>query len=146
MKWWTINLKAIRRDFKGQLYTQYHNKGVKQFADKHGIQAVEGINHGGIGEDKIHHHSNSGAQAINLAYLLGATRIILLGYDMGQTGGKNHWFGNHPKGMTNGNYKGFVPRFDSIAEDAKAKGVEIINCTRQTNLTQFPQASIDDIF
>ena len=65
---------------------------------------------------------------------------------MGNTGGRNHWFGDHPKGMTNGNYQGFVRRYDKLAEDAAKLGVEIINCSRSTNLDQFKRATIDDIY
>src|SRR5262245_31665990 len=42
---------------------------------------------------------NGGYQAINLAFHLGAKRILLLGYDMQySSSAKTHWFGNHPGG------------------------------------------------
>ena len=45
---------------------------------------------------------NSGYQAINLAYHLGASRIALLGYDCRHIRGKKHFFGNHTgKNMNN---------------------------------------------
>jgi hypothetical protein len=71
-----------------------------------------------------------------LAYLLGAGTIILLGYDMGATG-NTHFFGSHPPSMSNGSYSSFVPRFDQLAKDLHAEGVEVINCTTETALTQF---------
>lgn len=92
----------------------------------------------------LHFNANSGAQAINLAYLMGATRIILLGYDMGATG-QSHWFGSHPKGLNNGNYAGYVRNFTKLAADLRYEGVEVINCTRTTALTQFPRAELSSI-
>lgn len=62
---------------------------------------------------------------------------------MGQTGGKNHWFGNHPKGLTNGHYESFVPRFDQLAKDLAAAGVTVTNYSRATKLTQFKRANLD---
>ena len=47
------------------------------------------------------HHGNSGAAAVSLAYMFGAARIYLLGYDCQRTGGKAHWHGDHPKGLGN---------------------------------------------
>ena len=83
---------------------------------------------------------------INLAYLMGATDINLLGYDMGQTGGKNHWFGNHPNGLTNGNYESFIPRFDRLAADLVKEGVRVTNYTRVTKLNQFKRGNLDTDF
>lgn len=111
---------------------------------KNGIIPVKGENRPGLGEAILHFNANSGAQAINLAYLKDATRIILLGYDMQKTNGKNHWFGDHPKGMHNGNYSGFVSHFDRLAEDLKSAGVEVINCTRETALYQFKRAALSE--
>lgn len=96
-----------------------------------------------MGKSLIHYNSNSGAQAINLAYLLGASRIILLGYDMGATG-NTHWFGRHPKGLSTGRYGNYIPEFTRLAADLSNEGVEVINCTRKTALTQFRRADLAD--
>lgn len=131
--------------FEGEKWTQAHNDTTRTFAEEWGLNYKPGAGQGGLGVDKIHHGANSGYQAINLAYLFGAERIILLGYDMGATG-DTHFFGNHPKGLFNGNYRSFVSNFDRLAQDLKRYGVEVINCTRQTALTQFPRGVIDDVF
>jgi len=75
---------------------------------------------------------------------MGARSIYLLGFDMGKTAGKSHFFGEHPKGMNNGNYQNFVNNFSQLAKDLEFEGVEVINFTRTTNLTQFKRATIDD--
>ena len=48
--------------------------------------------------DKLVTGHNSGFQALNLAVLAGARRILLLGYD-GKAGqdGRTHWSGGHPR-------------------------------------------------
>ena len=145
-QWWDIHLENVRKTFTGKLYTQWHNPEQKDkvWTESEGITAIEGCRVKGLGKDKLHFNSNSGAQAINLAYLLGATRIILLGYDMGATG-NSHWFGSHPKALRNGNYTNYVADFNRLADDLKREGVEVINCTRQTALTQFKRAEIGNV-
>ena len=143
LHWWKMHIDAIKSTFKGQLYCQWHRDDEKAFAKERGITAIPGVHARGLGREKLHFNNNSGAQAINLAYLLGARRIILLGYDMGATG-NSHWFGSHPKGLSNGNYSNYVTAFDRLAEDLKYEGVEVINCTRKTALTQFKRGVIDD--
>lgn len=87
--------------------------------------------------------SNSGYQAINLAVHLGATRVLLLGYDM-QNGpkGKSHWFGDHPWGCSS-QYGTFLVQFATIVEPLRQIGVEVINCTRRTVLNCFPKQSLE---
>ena len=115
-------------------------------AHDRGITALKGSDLKGLGKSLIHFNSNSGAQAINLAYLKGATRIILLGFDMQNTGGKTHWFGDHPKELTNGQYGSYTSRYTQLAEDLASAGVEVINCTRETALTQFKRATIEEVW
>jgi len=81
---------------------------------------------------------------MNLAYLLGATRIILLGFDMMMNGKQRHWFGDHPKGLgLASNYHNFITYFRTIEPDEY--GIEILNCSRQTALDVFPRHNLEDI-
>lgn len=68
--------------------------------------------------------------------MFGAATIVLLGYDMSAKNG-HHFFGSHPQGLTNGNYESFVTRFDQLAKDLRREGVEVINATPDSALTQF---------
>lgn len=90
---------------------------------------------------------NSGFAAINLAVHFGATRVLLLGYNMGYPAGRAHFFGNHPAGLSQseGLYPAFRRSFESIVEPLKALGVSVINCTANTSLAVFPQAVLRDV-
>jgi hypothetical protein len=81
---------------------------------------------------------------MNLAYHLGARRILLLGFDMQRTNGKSHWFGDHP-GRLNvpSPYTEFVKRFNVLANDLDAEGVSVVNCSRATALQCFQRHPID---
>jgi hypothetical protein len=89
---------------------------------------------------------NSGGAALNLAVHLGARRVILLGYDMGDTTGRRHFFGPHP-GPINGrhNFPRWRQAFATMVEPLRAAGVEVINCTRTTSLGAFPCVALEEV-
>lgn len=92
---------------------------------------------------------NSGYQAINVAvHLVGphpTSKIVLLGYDMqpGPTG-VHHWHPPHP-GNRHVTYREVLPRFASLVEPLQQLGISIVNCTRTTALTCFPQAPLEAV-
>lgn len=89
---------------------------------------------------------NSGYQAINLAFLLGAARIVLLGYDM-QYGPnrESHWHGDHPTGLqVRSDYAGWLKHFDALAGHLREAGIDVVNCTRRTALEMFPRLALED--
>lgn len=89
---------------------------------------------------------NSGYAAVNLAVHFGVSRILLLGYNMSYPGGKAHFFGNHPPGLTQheGLYVSFRRAFESLVEPLRTLGVEVVNCTPNTSLSAFPCMAIHD--
>lgn len=97
----------------------------------------------GVVHARVKQH-NSGAGAIALAASLGAERIVLLGYDAQKTGGRAHWHGDHPEGMGNAGSVGKWPgQFDALAKTLR--GVEIINCSRETALTCWPRQPLESV-
>ncbi|MBJ9599700.1 hypothetical protein GHU73_20395 [Citrobacter werkmanii] len=85
---------------------------------------------------------NSGQRAIELAIRLGASRVLLLGYDCSIQHG-THWHGNHqllanPDKFSVARWEDEFSRLSAIAG-----GVEIINCSRFTRLTCFPRQSLE---
>lgn len=85
---------------------------------------------------------NSGYQAINVAVHLGASRIVLLGYDMqALRDGPSHWFGEHPNKIRSP-YLKFLSTFPSLLEPLKQRNVSVMNATRETALECFPRVSL----
>jgi hypothetical protein len=87
---------------------------------------------------------NSGYQAVNLAVHLGAARIVLIGYDMKCTGGKTHWFGEHPIRQEK-QYATFLTKFETLVQPLANIGVDVINCTRETALLSFPRKPLREV-
>ncbi len=88
--------------------------------------------------------ANSGYQAINLACHMGATRILLLGYDMQTTATGSHWFGEHPDGVAP-TWPVMLSDYPSLVKPLENKGVEVINCTPSSALDVFPRGKIGDL-
>lgn len=95
---------------------------------------------------------SSGHKAISAAYsYFGATRIVLLGYDCQFTGGLRHHHGDHPERL-NGKAGCANPQQTdtwaahhlTLAEDARKKGVEIVNCSRATALECYERKPLLD--
>lgn len=94
----------------------------------------------------INRGGNSGFHVPQKAFWRGGVRLLLLGYDMGRTGGKSHWHGDHPNGLgNNGAYAKWIVRFGYLADDLKKRGVEVINCSRMSALTCFPRKAIEEV-
>lgn len=90
----------------------------------------------------IHYGSNSGFQAVNFALLRGATRVVLVGFDMRRVNGRGHFFGDHPAPMHNrADYKDFLLPFRKAAEHCH---VRIENATPGSLLDAFPMVELDD--
>jgi hypothetical protein len=90
------------------------------------------------------HTSNSGYQAINLAILGGARRILLIGYDMRVVNGAAHWFGEHPNRQRSP-YANFVRGYDTTIDQLADIDAEIINCTPGSALHAYPFGNLEDL-
>ena len=88
---------------------------------------------------KIHYGSNSGFQAINLAMLMGAKTVLLVGFDFHGS----HFFGTHPAELGNPVFADFLPEFNYAAENLPPE-YSIINCTEGSHLGCFPFGRLDD--
>lgn len=88
---------------------------------------------------------DSGHMAINLAYHLGAARIVLLGYDMGfAADGESHWHPDHEVPSSEHNYlQKFAPAYPGLVALLAKRGVEVVRCT-PSRLTCVPEVSLED--
>lgn len=140
-RWWDRYIAPVRATFKGALWTQ------DKLAVKHGVQLVRSLANPGLGKQPgvIHQGSNSGYQAINLAWQAGATRIVLVGYDMRHNNGRLHWHGDHPGAMHSiPGFADWLSRFAALADDLKREAVEVVNCTPDSALTVFQKKTLSE--
>jgi len=153
--WWRRQIaeNAFSTDgvrFHDLIYKGYWVHGGEGFTDHPQVRQLPFTGQVGLETNPggLRSGSNSGYQAINLAYLFGAKRIILLGYDMQCIGGRTHW--HDRSGEPPASYFGnvlqheFLPLFSHLVAPLKEAGVEVINSTPGSALTCWPQMDLEE--
>lgn len=147
--WWELHIKAVRETYIPNLYCQDEHTSRRW-----GLRWTPGPKRGGHLEytglsfdpNRIHYGSHSGFQALNIAVLMGAKKIILLGYDMKPgAGGKMHWFGEHPEtsGLcTERDFGPWVEFYDQAAGQLADRGIQVLNCSPDSAINCFPKTTI----
>ena len=94
----------------------------------------------GLHTNALGWNGNTGASAINLAILLGAKRVYLLGFDMQHVDGRSNWHNKilDPNAVRPFVYPQFCTQFKWVVKDWKEKfsNVEIYNVTESSGLSQ----------
>lgn len=144
-KWWRVHIEDVSRMFHGERWTSHEEKSEtnnkRNIPAEWGIKAVAGVLQPGFSDNGavIHYGSNSGFQALNLALLKGATKVILVGYDMR---GAGHFFGDHPAPLHNRtSYSEFVREFRAAARRCT---VPILNATPGSGLDCWPIVTLEE--
>lgn len=144
--WWLHHGEAVRAAYSVPLWTQDKGPDAEDAAARFGLRVVESRDEELPSLDRqwIAQGRNSGFQAVNLAVHLGASRVALLGFDMGNAAdGRTHFFGDHPGRLNRQNdFAAFREAFDRAAPVYAAAGVDIVNLSRTTALTCFRRADL----
>lgn len=133
-RWWDKHYdEVLASGFGGERWTTEDFSGAKRITSERlpGLGKRPGI---------IRQGMQSGYQAMNLAWMAGATKLILLGFDCKPDGKKEHWHGDHPHGMNAKNpYNAWVKNFEALAADLNQEGCEVINATPFSAIEVFPK-------
>lgn len=156
--WWTHYWSDALMAYPAQKWTV-----DSRVARKFGINSIGQRDRKGLSTnpDYVHHGHGSGYSMLNLAYLMGARRIVLLGYDLKYApdydgadkkvgSAPRHYFGEYPSALLHwpkvsvrsGVHVGLLALYEEVAKQA---AVEIINCSPDTALTCFPRMRIADV-
>jgi hypothetical protein len=134
-------------DFHGtKVVGKYPNSWTqcKRSAEEFNVNYIAGQTARGLSLDSnlIHFGSNSGYQQLNIAFLMGCSKFILVGYNMGFVDSKKHYFGNHPPGVDrSSDYNKFKLAYNSIQPSIKEL---VVNCTLDSALTTFRNGNLQE--
>lgn len=147
IQWWYYHKDSVITDkLKGIEYWTLEGVG-SHFAKRHESPKLKEVPYTrelGVYNDKIHHGGNSGYNAIQLARLFGAKKIILLGFDHQHTQGLTHWFGDHDKYHFKKNADDvdrWVSNFDNLM--SLMTDVDVVNCSLETAITSCRRSDIE---
>ena len=125
----------------GQCWTQDRSS-----AERFNLNFVRQASRPGLGHKALHVNGCSGFGAVNLAYLFGCRRILLIGMDM-KLGpkGERHWHKDHPAPLVqNQPFGEWLHKSQVLARDLEESGTEVINCTPGSALTCFKTAELGE--
>lgn len=136
--------EAGLRAFKGPIFTnlkQHHRDNISW------LYTLERRNRG-LHSQALGWNQNTGAMAINLALILGAKKIVLLGFDMKIQGVQSNWHDHYGAKNKPPTYMKFRLAFREVVEDWKAKFAdrEIINVNDDSDLEGFPKVPLKTFF
>ena len=145
--WWGTHGDCFRGQ-KWACHQDIEGNSKLHLVEKLGLNLVRSKDGDTFSTDQsvIHHGSNSGFQAINLAMHFGCKFIVLVGFDMRIVDGNAHFFGRHPDPLGNGDdrtYSNFASAFHA-ASKSLPEGVTILNATPNSALKCFPMVSIGE--
>lgn len=134
------------RAFKGLKYT------INRKCERHGFILLNcsgsaGIEH--LSRDSIRSGCNSGYAAMNLAILLGAKRIGLMGMDCGKSPeGKRHFYDIEEPKMESLNpaYDLWLTAWGSAVKELHALNIEVVNLSPTSRIDCFPKMTIEEFF
>lgn len=140
-KWWEWHSEKVITQCEGILAST-DKKACSRWPQ---IKYLPGEHKEGLSWDRkyIYYGMNGGYQAVNIATLSGAKRVLLIGYDhrVGEDG-KRHWFGNHPDNVMS-SYENWIQKaWPTIPPSLKGHDCEVINCTPGSAITAFPRMNL----
>ncbi len=143
-KWFKIFEQSLAR-YKGIVFTNVHQLQKTKLPWLWTVpRKISGLHTEALGWN-----GSTGALAINLALLLGAKRIFLLGFDMHLSkDGRSNWHDNNIDRPCAYIYSTFLVKFDKLVVDLKKKfpEVEIINVTDESSLNVFPKIGVTEFW
>ena len=137
-KWWIWNPTAVELvGFKYGLGQQGQFDARVTALDWTGTEGLE------RSPDAVRTGGHGGYAAINLAVHLGASQIILLGYDLAPSPvtGQHHHHADHPD-RSHPNYAYRRAVYHTLVQPLADRGVVVLNASRWTTIDAFPCMSL----
>lgn len=94
--------------------------------------------------DGIGHGNHSGYAALNLAVILGANPIYLLGYDCNRQPDASHWHAGHPIPQNPTHLTTFIKYMTNAAPIIKKAGIRVVNLNPASALRCFEFGSLEE--
>jgi hypothetical protein len=102
----------------------------------------------GLVKNGLAWNSNTGSSAINLALILGAKRVFLLGFDCHLTDKQSNWHINNLDDPAKSVYLRFLKGFEILKKKLPEvfPGTEIINITDNSSINVFRKIGVEEFW
>jgi hypothetical protein len=134
LKWQAFKGYKVFLDLMGRKYEDcYHVRSLGRVGLSHAIS--KGLYHG----------NNSGVGALNLALVLKARPVYLLGYDCRFEENRSHFHSGYGPRANESTVKGFVRDFERMAKFMREERTSIVNLNPRSGLKIFRFGNIDEV-
>jgi len=141
--WWQWNSKDVLAKFEGlistatsEVKTCNHPRILRYWRDRRNFSLIPTTLHGW----------DSGTQAVNLAYHLGARKIVLFGIDMQiAADGATQWHTKHKRQTYAANYPKFAASLTQSVLKLESLGVRVVRATAP-GIPEAPLETIEQCF
>jgi hypothetical protein len=118
--------------------------GARSYGDMaRTVEQVEGQHcFSGRLEDGLGHGENSGFPAVNLAVVLGANPIYLLGFDMQERSDRSHFHNGYGDVEQKATYATYLTHWNNLPSEGLP---EIVNLNTDSALDRFPKKSLQEV-
>jgi hypothetical protein len=146
-RWWVWNHEELskwkNREQSISLVPQLLNEKPSWLKTVRRDEARFGLS---VEPDTVCWNRGCGGAAINVAYLLGAARIVLLGFDMQMVDKKHNWHDNHQKEERPKIYQNsMIPFMKCMSDALKVTGLQVANATPRSALDVFPIVPLEEL-
>ncbi len=142
--WWEENLEHAVDHFIGQHIVSIN--GVTEFVHQLRNTGPTGLETDPTG---LRHGSNSGYQAINLAFLFGVKKIVLIGYDLQTVEGRVHWRTRGKREQSEAANKCMstvmLPKFSTLKAPLEKHGITVLNVSPDSALKVWPYVPLEKV-
>lgn len=143
--WWRNHREDVLANYSGQ-----YRVSLTCAEDGTKLLRNAGLNGLSIDPSALVHGTNSGYQAIGLAFHFGVKRIVLLGFDMRVTQNGSHHHPPHIEGLNDEQFhrmltETMLPRFPSLVEPLRKAGIEVIQATPKSALTCWAYRPLEEV-
>ncbi len=149
-RWWMWNSDEVaqwkNRERVVSLVPQLLDERIEKWPWLKILRRDEGRFGLSVEQDTCCWNRGCGGAAINVAYLLGAAQIVLLGFDMRMVQESHNWHGHHQKQERPQIYQNsMIPFLKPMSDAMKVTGLQIVNATPRSAMDLFPVMTLEEV-
>lgn len=138
------NEKQFLHDYKGMVFASYKCADYLPKRENTYVFPLNNSKPGATFGEGLFNGRLTGLAAINLALLLGAAEIYLLGFDMQYQGKDHHWYGSPTPQHENYREEVFHKKVSMFGAYSPWKDI-IINCSESSRIDAFPKMRLEKV-
>lgn len=133
---WSERFEGLIRDWPGVVVTSNRNTKARLGTLVNRLDLTAVTEYAGASPDYV--QASSGHTAACLAAMMGARRLVLIGFEGGYVNGRSHGHNDYTQHDEHAFRERFLPGWTGLAPAFRRLGVEVLNATPHSAVTDFP--------